>query len=333
MLRTASCGSVLAVLAALTVAAPAAAQDQPPPAAPAPAPPPAPKSGKLQLELTGGVLFHGRTYALRGRGVTIVGHVNPYVPGQIVRLRIKAPKRKPALVRAKVRRAGAEGLFRTTFRVRRTVRYTISASHKGNSKQRFFFARASAQAIDVSGAGPGSHGLAVSLLKQGLGTLGYPVGHGPSWTDKLGREIMAFRKTNGMARDFTANAAVFRWVFAGKGAFKLRHPEAGKHVEFDWSRQVLVLADGGKPVATYHASSGKPSTPTVFGTFHFYLKAPGTNQKGMYDSNYFIGNYAVHGYPDVPTYPASHGCIRISNADAPTVFAWIAIGDPIYVYA
>ena len=45
-----------------------------------------------------------------------------------------------------------------------------------------------------------------------------------------------------------------------------------------------------------------------------------------------LGNYAVHGYPDVPVYPASHGCIRISNADAPTVFAWIAVGDPIYVY-
>jgi lipoprotein-anchoring transpeptidase ErfK/SrfK len=121
-------------------------------------------------------------------------------------------------------------------------------------------------------------------------------------------------------------------VFAGRGAFKLVHPKAGKHVEFDWSRQVLALAQAGRVVATYHASSGKPSTPTVFGTFHFYLKAAGTNAKSMYDSNFFIRGYAVHGYPDVPAYAASHGCIRIPNADAPTVFAWVSVGDPIYLY-
>ena len=73
-------------------------------------------------------------------------------------------------------------------------------------------------------------------------------------------------------------------------------------------------------------------TPTVFGTFHFYLKTPGTNAKGMFDSNFFIGGYAIHGYPEVPTYAASHGCIRVSNADAPAIFAWVSLGDPIYVY-
>jgi hypothetical protein len=121
-------------------------------------------------------------------------------------------------------------------------------------------------------------------------------------------------------------------VFDHAGAFRLRHPGAGKHTEFDWSRQVLALADGSTIVATYYASSGKPSTPTVFGTFHFYLKAPGTNAKGMYDSNYFARGYAVHGYPDVPTYAASHGCIRVPNADAPSIFGWIRLGDPMFVY-
>ena len=121
-------------------------------------------------------------------------------------------------------------------------------------------------------------------------------------------------------------------MFAHEGAFRLRHPGAGKHVEFDWSRQVLALANGATVVAVYHASSGKPSTPTVFGTYHFYLKAPGTNAKGMFDANYFTRGYAVHGYPDVPAYAASHGCIRVSNADAPTIFGWIAVGDPIFVY-
>src|SRR5258705_4356812 len=112
--------------------------------------------------------------------------------------------------------------------------------------------------MDAGGAGPGSRGIGVALLKQGLRALGYPAGSGPFWTDHLGREIMAFRKTNSMARVFTASREVFKMVFAGRGAFKLVHPNAGKHVEFDWSRQVVALAEGDKVVGTYHASSGKP---------------------------------------------------------------------------
>jgi lipoprotein-anchoring transpeptidase ErfK/SrfK len=121
-------------------------------------------------------------------------------------------------------------------------------------------------------------------------------------------------------------------VFSGRGAFKLRYPKAGKHVEADLSRQVVVLADKGRPVATYPTSSGKPSTPTVLGHFHFYMKAAGTNAKGMFMSNYFTRGYAIHGYPDIPTYNASHGCLRIPNADAVSVFNWISVGDSIWVY-
>jgi lipoprotein-anchoring transpeptidase ErfK/SrfK len=52
----------------------------------------------------------------------------------------------------------------------------------------------------------------------------------------------------------------------------------------------------------------------------------------MYMSNYFIRGYAIHGYPDVPTYNASHGCLRIPNADAVAVFNQIDIGESIWVY-
>jgi lipoprotein-anchoring transpeptidase ErfK/SrfK len=103
-------------------------------------------------------------------------------------------------------------------------------------------------------------------------------------------------------------------------------------VEFDWSRQVVVLADRGHAVRTYHASSGKPSTPTVFGSYSFYSKTPGTNAKGMVDSNYFIRGYAIHGYPEVPTYAASHGCIRIPIPNARQVFNSISLGERIFVY-
>jgi len=121
-------------------------------------------------------------------------------------------------------------------------------------------------------------------------------------------------------------------VFEGRGGFKLVHPKAGKHVEFDWSRQVLALAQDSRVIATYHASSGKPSTPTVFGAFHFYLKSAGTNAKGMFDSNFFIRGFAIHGYPDVPTYAASHGCLRVPIPNAAGIYAWVREGTPVDVY-
>jgi lipoprotein-anchoring transpeptidase ErfK/SrfK len=152
------------------------------------------------------------------------------------------------------------------------------------------------------------------------------------YDDATARAVLAFRKANGMSWDGFATHEVYGKLLRNQGAFKLRYPKAGKHVEFDWSRQVLVLADKGVAQRIYHASSGKPSTPTVFGTFRFYRKQPGTNSHGMVHSSYFIRGYAIHGYASVPTYAASHGCIRVPIPVALSIFNWINLGDTIYVY-
>jgi L,D-transpeptidase catalytic domain/Putative peptidoglycan binding domain len=186
--------------------------------------------------------------------------------------------------------------------------------------------------IRIKAAHAASHSRAVRLLQKGLRALGYVTPEGGTFDDATGRAVLAFRKVNGMARVETASTAVFKKLFRGQGGFRLKHPHAGRHVEFDWSRQVLVFAQHGEPVRVYHASSGKPSTPTVFGTFHFYSKTPGTNAKGMVDSNYFIRGYAVHGYFDVPPYAASHGCIRVPIPDAASIYSWIRLGETIFVY-
>jgi L,D-transpeptidase catalytic domain len=321
--------TVLGVVMALAVA-PAAFADgpvPPPPPSPAPAPAPSPQPGQLRVDVLGGIASHGREYVLTGDNVTVVGHVKPYVAGQTVRVRITTPHRKPTLVHAAIRAGKGEGTFRVRFRTRRAVTYAIYVRHVGTPQQALFAARAAAAAVS-----PGSR-MAVVLLKQGMRALGYPAGNGPAVTSKLGRELLAFRKVNGMARIYTASRTIYKMVFAGRGGFKLRYPNAGKHVEADLSRQVVVLADNDKAVGIYPTSSGKPSTPTVLGHFHFYSKAPGTNAKGMYMSNYFIRGYAIHGYPDVPTYNASHGCLRIPNADAVAVFNQIDVGESIWVYS
>ena len=181
-------------------------------------------------------------------------------------------------------------------------------------------------------AGAGERGVKVLLLQRALLSQGYATPVTGYYDDGTARAVLAFRKANELGRDGYAISEVYGKLLRRQGAFKLRYPKAGKHVEFDWSRQVLVLAKGGKPYRTYHTSSGTPATPTVFGTYHFYLKTPGTNAKGMVDSSYFIRGYAIHGYASVPAYPASHGCLRVPIPNAAQIYNWVDIGDPIFLY-
>ena len=113
---------------------------------------------------------------------------------------------------------------------------------------------------------------------------------------------MAFRKVNGMARNYNATPQIFRKLAANKGKFHLKYPGGGKHVEVDISKQVMALANHGKAQHVFAVSTGAPATPTIRGHFHFYRKDPGYNSERMYYSVYFIRGYATHGYdPGRPT--------------------------------
>jgi hypothetical protein len=178
----------------------------------------------------------------------------------------------------------------------------------------------------------GSRGTAVRALQRRLKDLGYLVPVSGRYDGTTARAVLAFRKVNGLSRITSAGRSVYRRLARGGGGFRLRYPKAGKHAEFDWSRQILVLARGARPVMILHTSSGTSATPTVFGKYRFYRKSPGYNSKGMYYSSYFVGGYAIHGYSPVPTFPASHGCLRIPIPSAKRVYGWVSLGDPIYTY-
>lgn len=178
----------------------------------------------------------------------------------------------------------------------------------------------------------GNSGAPVKTLNALLDNLGYVNNGGSTYTDSTGRAVLAYRKVNGMARKEKATGSIFKKLARGKGGFKLKHPGAGKHVEADLSKQVMVLADHGEVDEIYPISSGAPATPTIQGKFRFYRKDAGYNSEGMYYSVYFIRGYATHGYASVPTYPASHGCLRNPIPDSVHIYNWIDIGDPIYVY-
>jgi hypothetical protein len=162
--------------------------------------------------------------------------------------------------------------------------------------------------------------------------MGYVSGGGSCFNGRLGREVLAYRKVNGMDRSQKAGPGLLKKAFGGRGGYHVRYPKAGEHAEVSLDKQVLVLSKGEKPFAIYPVSTGKPSTPTITGHYTFYRQEPGYNAEGMYYSFYWHNGYAVHGYAEVPDYAASHGCVRTFIADQPRIYEQLNFGESIFVF-
>jgi hypothetical protein len=295
-------------------------------------PPPEPAAGKATLSVAGGLATKKTRYFAPAQEVVVSGVVKPYVRGEV--LTLYAIRRGKASKQVR-RTVGRRGRYEFRFKVGNPGPVRLVVKHKANDAQQAFRTRNETIQVVSWSAGQGDRGTKVTLLQRGLAKLGFATPVTGYYDSLTANAVNAFRKTNGMGRDGFAIGSVYAKVLRGDGAYKLRYPTSGthgKHVEFDWSRQVLVLADRGKPYRVYHTSSGSPVTPTVFGSYRFYRQDYGTNAKGMVHSSYFIGGYAIHGYASVPNYPASHGCLRVPIPSALSIFNWIDIGDPIQTY-
>src|SRR3954467_14867323 len=102
------------------------------------------------------------------------------------------------------------------------------------------------------------------------------------------------------------------------------------HIEVDKTKQVLFLVRDGKVVLITHVSTGATGNTPV-GTFHVYRKVVGFDWV-LYYPMYFLRGFAIHGYPDVPAYPASHGCVRIPMWLAPRLFSLNSYGTTVIVH-
>jgi hypothetical protein len=271
----------------------------------------------------------GADHVLAGRNFAVAGRTQGIPAGEAIVVRLHRNGRKIA---AKALKARADGTFLVGFRTSKVGKVRISAVHRATPAVGTVIARQRTVRVLRASIGQGSRGPVVRLFQAGLERLGFAVSRSGIFDGATARAVMAYRKTNRMARNFDASADVVRAVLAGKGAYKVRHPDAGHHVEADLSRQVMALIDKGKVVRTYHVSSGAPGTPTVVGRFKVYMKTPGTNAKGMVHSSYFIRGYAIHGYVSVPAFNASHGCLRVPIPNALSIFNWVRYGDPVIVY-
>jgi N-acetylmuramoyl-L-alanine amidase len=156
--------------------------------------------------------------------------------------------------------------------------------------------------------------------------------------------VMTFQKVHGLR-------AHGRWTRTEQTrsqrptAWRLRYPSAGRAAEIDVSKQVLVLSVAGKVVRIIDVSTGNEELYTVDGRtsrahtprgrFSVYRKISGVRISrlgALYRPSYFLRGWAIHGSNSVPSYPASHGCVRITNSNTDRVYGFLRVGTPVAVY-
>ncbi|GIU88864.1 MAG: hypothetical protein KatS3mg009_3379 [Acidimicrobiia bacterium] len=116
-------------------------------------------------------------------------------------------------------------------------------------------------------------------------------------------------------------------------------------VEIDLDRQVLTVYKGWQValISTTSTGNGKrfcggadgcQYAVTPVGRYQFTWHVDGWRDGDLgrlYNPWYFNGGIAVHGYPSVPTKPASHGCARIPMATSEIFATLVYRGMAVYV--
>jgi len=181
----------------------------------------------------------------------------------------------------------------------------------------------------------GSRGPLVAWLEDKLTKLSYQPGEIDGVFDgRTSEAVMAFEKVQGLSRNGIATGQV--WSAAtGASVPAPRLSAAGKRVEIDLMRQVLMLISDGQVVKTLPIASGRNGLETPTGTYWIYSKLPywRTSTLGqLYKPAYFHNGYAVHGAYSVPPSPASHGCVRVTLTSMDALYPQLAYGMRVDLY-
>ncbi|HWL66516.1 MAG TPA: L,D-transpeptidase family protein [Actinomycetota bacterium] len=177
----------------------------------------------------------------------------------------------------------------------------------------------------------GSTGAYVGVLERRLDALGYLLkGVDRTYDVRTSDAVIAFNKVNRRSR----LGSVDESTWAALASPKVPQPKFAKpgfHIEVDQTKQVLYFVKKKRVTRIVHVSTGAGAA-TRDGTFTFHRRLGGTSGGGLYYPTYFDGLRAIHGWPDVPTYNASHGCVRVPMWAAQWIYNRLELGDKINIY-
>lgn len=190
-------------------------------------------------------------------------------------------------------------------------------------------------------AAQGASGANVAVAQKRLLDLGFWVqatdgNYGLTTT----QAVMAYQKYNGLSPSGKIDAATAQRLSI-PNCRPVSKITSGDLLEVDKGKQLAIFISGGKVQWVVNTSTGggyfyesedqvnggrvTGTAITTNGTFKIYRVADDPQYHGtlgtLYRPRFIVGGIAMHGYPSVPNYAASHGCIRVTNAFMDFVWA------------
>lgn len=193
---------------------------------------------------------------------------------------------------------------------------------------------------------PGDSGRRVEQLQLRLAALGYWLGQPDGNFGYLTEQaVLALQKAAELTRDGSAGPRTMAALATDVRPRSRR--TVGTGIEIDLKHQLLLYVRNGSLQWVFNTSTGSGATywqggiahvaATPVGNFTVFreVNAAEVSPLGvLWRPKYFSGGVAIHGYPEVPAYPASHGCVRLTNAAMN--FLWTAeiapVGTSVWVY-
>ncbi|HEX8496450.1 MAG TPA: L,D-transpeptidase family protein [Actinomycetales bacterium] len=192
----------------------------------------------------------------------------------------------------------------------------------------------------------GAEGPQVRAAQLRLVALGYWLdGVDGQYGSQTAQAVLALQKTAGLRRTATINKETT--VALMRGIRPQARSKQGSLFEVDLKRQVLFVVVKGRTAWAINTSTGSNTyyeqdgvrkfARTPRGRFAINRQIDGERVAPLgvlFRPKYFYGGYAIHGSGSIPAYPASHGCVRVSNA----AINWMwssgvaPIGRRIWVY-
>ena len=274
----------------------------------------APVSIRMRPVLRAGV----RGPRVLGGALRVSGRVLPHQAGRVVvatggrgyrarvdrsgRFRVTVPVGGPGRVRLDVRLRPARGYLRAS----RLLRLRVKAPPLSY----------------------GARGPAVNGLERRLAALGYMLrGIDRLYASDTRDAVLALQKVTGLPRTGRVDARTWRAL----GSARRPTPRfRGSHIEVYKGRQVAFEVRNGRVVGITHVSTGATGN-TPLGTWRVYRKVTGWDWVLWYPL-YFLRGFALHGYPSVPAFPASHGCVRLPMWFAPGFHARWPHGATVRIF-
>jgi lipoprotein-anchoring transpeptidase ErfK/SrfK len=146
--------------------------------------------------------------------------------------------------------------------------------------------------------------------------------------------ITAFQQWHGLTPDGIAGPRTLAKL-SNAAAPRPGSKGPSRRIEVFRAKGITLLIDNGSVTRVIHSNAGKRGFETPAGSYQIVRKVlrdwSRPYKTWMPYASYFHGGYALH-EGSVPTYSASHGCVRMTSWDAPDAYRFATVGTAVVVY-